>query len=371
MTSIHRCHAAVIGAGPGGSRTAFRIAKSGFKVILLEKRNRIGYPIRCAEAVGPRPDVERYLRLDDELISSVVNGVVVVAPDGTRIEKEIPGVGFTVDREAFDRRLAEMAVEAGTELRTGHQAMELIRENGRVAGAIVKDLASGSVYELRADVVVGADGVESLSPRWAGLKCAFKPSEIFACAQELVTGIDVERSFIEFHLGHEFAPGGYAWVFPKGQDSANVGVGVNPVLTGGKPAIAYLEKFLARRCPRGKRTRLVVGGCSVARGLERLATDGFVAVGEAANQNNPFSGGGIINAMEGADMAADAIERALKKGSSKESELSAYTKAWKSSTGRTNELFYKAARVFFSLSDEELSSTVAELARVKAIFDDR
>ncbi len=371
MTDGSRHDVAVIGAGPGGSRTAERLARSGLSVILLEKRDRVGYPVRCAEAVGPREDVERYLALDESLVSSPVNGVAIIAPDGTRFERELPGVGFIVDREAFDRRLADAATAAGVELRTGHQATELIRDNGRIAGARVKELATGRIYDARAAVVVGADGVESLSPRWAGLKGHFRPDEIFSCAQELIEGIDAGRSFIEFHLGRRFAPGGYAWVFPKGPDRANVGVGLNPLMADGKTAVQYLDAFLAQRCPNGRRTRLVVGGCAVARGLPRLATDGYVTVGEAANQNNPFSGGGIINALEGADMAAEAIARAIRGRGVAERNLAPYTRAWKRSTGRTNEAFFHAARIFYALSDEELSHVARELAQVPGLFDEK
>ncbi len=368
MTESGRYDVAVIGAGPGGSRAAERLARLGHRVLLLEKRERVGHPVRCAEAVGPREDVERYLALDDTLVSSPVDGVTVVAPDGTRFERGFPGAGFVVDREAFDRRLSEAATAAGAELRTGHQAMGLLREDGRVAGVRVKDLRRGAEYDARAAVVVGADGVESLSPRWAGLKEHYRPEEIFSCAQHLVEGIDAGRAFIEFHLGRRFAPGGYAWVFPKGKDRANVGVGVNPLMADGKTAVQYLDAFLAHRCPGGARGRLVVGGCVVARGLPRLAADGYVAVGEAANQNNPFSGGGIVNALEGADMAAGAVARALERGRLSARDLSSYEKAWKRSTGRANEAFFHAARIFYALADEELSRVVRELSRAKGVI---
>ncbi|RJR28522.1 MAG: NAD(P)/FAD-dependent oxidoreductase [Candidatus Latescibacterota bacterium] len=368
MTESGRYDVAVIGAGPGGSRAAERLARLGRRVLLLEKRERVGHPVRCAEAVGPREDVERYLALDDTLVSSPVDGVTVVAPDGARFERAFPGAGFVVDREAFDRRLSEAATAAGAELRTGHQAMGLLREDGRVAGVRVKDLRRGAEYDARAAVVVGADGVESLSPRWAGLKGHYRPEEIFSCAQHLVEGIDAGRAFIEFHLGRRFAPGGYAWVFPKGKDRANVGVGVNPLMADGKTAVQYLDAFLAHRCPGGARGRLVVGGCVVARGLPRLAADGYVAVGEAANQNNPFSGGGIVNALEGADMAAGAVARALERGRLSARDLSSYEKAWKRSTGRANEAFFHAARIFYALTDGELSRVVLELSRAKGVI---
>jgi len=371
MTEERRFDVAVIGAGPAGSRTAAQVSLKGLRVLLLEKRPRIGRPVRCAEAVGPRETVERYLALDSALVSSPINGVLVVSPGGHRFEREMPGIGFTVDRELFDRRLAEAAVSAGAELRTSHQATALLRENARVCGLRVKDLARGVEYDVSASIVVGADGVESLSPRWAGLKRSYRPDEIFSCAEELMEGIEVPGSFIEFHLGSRFAPGGYAWVFPKGAGKANVGVGINPLLARGRTAAEYLNIFISHRCPGGRRTRFVVGGCVVARGLPSLAADGFVAVGEAANQNNPFSGGGIINALEGADMAASAIADAIGKGSASAKDLGVYTREWRRSVGKSNEAFYHAARIFFNLSDDEMSRMTLELAGAPGIFDDK
>ena len=371
MTVDRRFDVVVIGAGPAGSRAAARIAQNNRRVLLLEKRPRVGYPVRCAEAVGPREDIERYLPLDDLLVSSPINGFLIVAPDGTRFQREMPGIGFVVDRELFDQRLAAGAVSAGAELRTGHQAMGLIREGTRVLGVRVKNLASGAEYDERAGITVGADGVESLSPRWAGLKKSFRPDEIFACAEELIEGGDLPGAFIEFHLGRSFAPGGYAWVFPKGAGKANIGVGINPLQAGGKTAAEYLNAFIAHRAPGRKRVRLVIGGCSVARGLGALAADGFVAVGEAANQNNPFSGGGIVNALEGADMAASTILPALDRGSASAKDLGAYTREWRRTVGRSNNAFYHAARVFYALPDEEMSRMARELSRVPGLFDEK
>jgi digeranylgeranylglycerophospholipid reductase len=357
----------VIGAGPAGSRTARLLAERGFSVLLLEKRSRVGYPVRCAEAVGPRADVERFLTLDDSLISAEINGVKVVAPDGQTFEAEMPGIGFVVDRELFDRRLADSAQQAGAELKTGHQAVGLTVADDAVRGVRVKDLQSGSEYEVSSLVVVGADGVESLSPRWAGIKKNFSPHEVFSCAQELIEGDDLPADRIEFHLGSEHAPGGYAWVFPKGNERANVGVGIDSTLSGGRKALEYLDRFIAHRCPGGSRTRLVVGGCEVARGLDRLVTDGYVAIGEAAHQNNPFSGGGIVNALEAADMAANAITTALHFGSTSRKALQSYERAWKRSVGKSNDRFHRVAGIFYRLSDEEMNHITERIIRTPGI----
>jgi digeranylgeranylglycerophospholipid reductase len=363
---------AVIGGGPAGSRTAALAARSGHRVLLLEKRERIGHPIRCAEAVGPRSDVERYLQLDDSIISSPVNGFLVRSPGGVTMRADMEGIGFIVDRERFDRRLADIAAESGAEVRCGHQAVGLKINAGSVTGLEAMESATGRRYGIKTSIVVGADGVEGHSPRWAGIAGSLRPGELFSCAQELIDGIELPPGpIIEFHMGNSFAPGGYAWVFPKGANRANVGVGLNPLLAEGKTARDYLDVFIADRCPGGARKRFVIGGCSVARGLGTLATDGYLTVGEAAHQNNPFSGGGIINALEGADMAARVIDAALAAGDTSAQRLAAYTRRWNRTVGRTNEAFYLAARVFFDLSDSEMERVMKRVSRVPGLFDEK
>jgi digeranylgeranylglycerophospholipid reductase len=359
----------VIGAGPAGSRTAALIAALGFRVLLLEKRERIGYPVRCAEAIGPSAAIGRFIELDESLISSTINGIKIVAPGGEAFQAAMPGIGFTLDRERFDRWLAETASEAGALVRTHHQAMGLMRENGRICGVLVKEIATGNEYEAACKVVVGADGIESLSPRWAGIKSAFRLDEIFSCAQELIEGSEISGDHIEFHFGSAYAPGGYAWVFPKGEGKANVGVGINPVRAGGRSALEFLDSFIAHRCPSGSRRRLVVGACEVARGLKRLVTDGFVAVGEAAHQNNPFSGGGIMNALEAAGMAARAITEALRSGATSAAALSSYEREWNRSVGKANETFYRVARIFYGLTDEEMNRILVRFTRTPGVID--
>jgi digeranylgeranylglycerophospholipid reductase len=359
----------VIGAGPAGSRAARLLAERGFSVLLLEKRDRIGYPVRCAEAVGPRAVVERFITLDDSLISAEINGVKVVAPDGQIFEAEMPAICFIVDRELFDHRLADHAIQAGADLRTGHQAVDLIVKNGAVGGVRVKELKSSSEYEVSSRIVVGADGVESLSPRWAGIKKSFRPHEVLSCAQELIEGDTLPADRIEFHLGSKHSPGGYAWVFPKGNGRANVGLGVNATMTRGKTALEYLDGFITHRCPGGSHKRLVVGGCEVARGLERLVADGYVAVGEAAHQNNPFSGGGIVNALEAADMAAETITDALRSGSTSRAALEPYERAWKRSVGKNNNRFHRVAGIFYKLSDEEMNHITERIIRTPGIIN--
>ena len=359
----------VIGAGPAGSRAAARVAGRGYSVLLIEKREKIGTPVRCAEAVGPVSQVEKLLEIDKAFVSSVVNGINIVSPNGRSFKAEMPGVGIILNRTKFDEHLAAAAVKAGAVLRTSHQAIGLIRKGKRISGVKIIDLASGIQYSAESSVVIGADGIESLSPRWAGLKLNLTTSDILVCAQETIEGIDVENRFVEFHLGSDRAPGGYAWVFPKTSSSANIGVGISPLKAGNKTALEYLNDFLKYRSPGEKRQRFVIGACEVAKGLPSLAVEGFVVIGEAANQNNPLTGGGILSALVAADMAADSVAEAIEAGSGSYEILNRYSENWKRTEGRKNDLFHKVAQVFCGLDDGKLDKALKILSRKPGLIN--
>ena len=144
-------------------------------------------------------------------------------------------------------------------------------------------------------------------------------------------------------------------------------MGIDPLLAGGQTAASFLEVFLSRRCPDAARMRRIVGGCAVARGLSSLATDGYLVVGEAGHQNNPFSGGGIVNALEGADMAADAI-LAAGPGAATATALAGYTRRWKRTVGASNEHFWLAARIFYALDDDEADAIIGRVASFPGVF---
>ncbi len=353
----------VIGAGPAGSRAAARIAASGHTVLIIEKREEVGTPVRCAEAVGPLSELEELVEIKDKFVSCVVDGITVVSPGGRSFDASMPRVGIILDRAGFDKHLADEAVISGAVLRTSHQAVGLIRKEGKISGVEILDLASGDTYSAESLVVVGADGVESVSPRWAGLKGSLSVSEVLVCAQETVEGVDVEKKYIEFHIGSSLAPGGYAWVFPKSAGSANIGLGISPLKAANRTAVEYLDDFLAFRSPGGKRTRQVIGACEVAKGLSSLAEEGYVAIGEAANQNNPFSGGGILPALLAADMAADCVIEAVGSGTGSYEILNRYSESWKRTEGRRHEQFYRASKVFYNLNDRKMEKALKKLSR--------
>jgi digeranylgeranylglycerophospholipid reductase len=357
----------VIGGGPGGALAAKTAADAGRSVCLIEKRPAIGCPVRCAEGMSEEL-LKEFLVPDERWISAEIKGARLVAPDGTTMElnPDMAGneVGYILDRKVFDRELVWKAAEAGAEVYVKTRATGAIMQDGAVCGATV--VYSGENREISADVVIAADGVESKFARWCGIDTTIPLREIETCAQYLLTDIDIDSGITEFYLGNEIAPEGYVWVFPKGERSANVGVGISGRKSGkGHRARDYLDRFVAEHFPGGKTIELVIGGVSVCRPLPCTVADGLIIVGDAARISDPITGGGIYNAMNTGKLAGEVASACISRGDCSKDALMVYDTTWRSSRmGKALERNYKIKEYFITLSDDKLNSLIATASEI-------
>jgi digeranylgeranylglycerophospholipid reductase len=348
----------VIGAGPAGSITAKTAAEKGLSVLLIEKRQEIGDPVRCAEGVS-KVWLRKHIEPDHRWICADVKGSRIYAPDGTMIEmaEEIAGgeVGYVLERKLFDRALAYEASKAGAEVMVKTRATGLIIENGFVKGVKVSHL--GNSYDIKTKIVVGAEGVESKVGRWAGINTAIKPNDIETCAQYLMSNTGIDQDYCYFYLGNEIAPAGYVWIFPKGNDMANVGIGILGSKSGnGKHAIDYLNDFVNDKYPDAKILEIDVGGVPVSGSIEKTIANGLMLVGDAARQSDPITGGGIINAMEAGKIAGEVAYNAISKGDTSTDALNEYEEKWRETVGREIDNSLIVKDTFTRFSDKELNS---------------
>jgi len=362
-----RYDAVVVGAGPGGSIAAREMARGGLDVLLIEKRQEIGVPVRCAEGVS-KSSLTMFMPADDSYIAEEANTARIFSPDMTEVSMSVDmmgdEVGYTLERKLFDREVAKSAAAEGAELMVKTRACDLLKDdNGSVIG--VRIMRWGEPVDVECDLVVGADGVESKVGRWAGINTALKLKDIESGAQVHLTGIPVDRNCVDFYLGNEKAPGGYVWVFPKGPDSANVGIGVLASMIGEKRPLTLLRDFIAERFPMGKEAEIMFGGVPVSGPIKQTVADNVILVGDAARVTDPITGGGIVNAMKTGDYAAKAALRCHGDGDFSTQALQCYEESWRSTVGVTIEKHLKVKEKFITLKDKTLDNLAHSMKDIR------
>jgi digeranylgeranylglycerophospholipid reductase len=349
----------VVGAGPAGSSAAKHAALNGAKVLIVEKKSEIGAPKRCAEGVSKDGLIQLGIEPSSRWVTSEIDGVRLVSPGGTDVwltqdTVKLPEMGYVVERKVFDKFMAMDAARAGADIMLKTLAKSLEKKDDHV---IVKAESMGEEIEIKAKIVIGADGPESRVGRWGGLRTAVKPKDMESGAQFEMVGVEMENpNALEFYFG-SVAPGGYAWVFPKGNDIANVGLAVISTLTK-KSAYEHLVEFV-KNCPTTKNATAVelnIGGDPVGGILKKISTDKILVVGDAAGMVNPLTGGGIISGMQGGLIAGEIAASAVKDGDTSEKRLSEYDKRCEKEIGDSFTKYMKSRDYLESLTDEELDS---------------
>ncbi len=356
----------VIGAGPGGSMAARYAARHGLKVLMVEKRPEIGVPVRCAEGISRNWLEEVEIEAQEKWIDSEIDGAKIYSPDEKSVMKlsaEQAGneVGFVLNREYFDKYLASLAAEEGAEIWLKSPAVNIIKENGFVRGAIIRRF--GEKVEVRARIVVAADGFESQVARWAGLNTVLRERDVVSCIQYRMTNIDIEENFTHFFIG-SCAPGGYVWIFPKGKNEANVGIGValNRLKERGEVK-KYLDEFVARHpnLSKGSVLQIVTGAVSTCPVPKRIVDNGIMLVGDAARLIDPITGGGIANACISGKYAGEVAAKCIETPSRE--CLGEYEKRVKERWERKHLLNWFVKEKLASLSDDTLNKLMEAISQ--------
>jgi geranylgeranyl reductase family protein len=293
---VERFDVLVVGAGPGGSATAIHLRRAGASVLLVDKA-RFPRDKPCGGGLTGRALRHAPCSVDP-VVEHVVGRLVVRASYGSKVSagSDARLIDMT-QRRRLDLHLAEQAAAAGAEFRDGSAVTEIELDDDGASARV-----GGS--RVRASFLVGADGANGVVAKAAGL------------GEGIVRGVALEGNVAWSALEHEpyagtawvelgIVPGGYGWVFPKG-DHANLGVG--GWLTEGPNLRAHLDRLAsehgvgtsALESVRGHRLPMRELGAPAARGRVLL-------VGDAAGLVDPLSGDGMYEAFVSARLAADAI----------------------------------------------------------------
>ncbi len=297
------CDVLVIGAGPAGSSAASAAAEAGADVLVIEKKGEIGVPVQCGEGIGayllpflpfPVPPEQLIWRLHE--ISFWADGVTT-ARAGKLWTTHL------LNRAAFDAWLARRAEEKGAQILRKTELIDLTVTSGYTVARATVTTPTG-IREIVPRVVIAADGVDSTVLGLLG----FKPEKQTTCGKVL----SYEMANLQVHNPHsfqvflgDFAPGVYAYILPKSNTAANVGVGT--IVPERKVRECY-DAFMAlppvsAQVSGGRIVQDKSGWAPIRYFTEQWVYDNVLLVGDAANQNfKPFVEG-IVPTIIGGDLA--------------------------------------------------------------------
>jgi flavin-dependent dehydrogenase len=338
---MHSTHATshhdvvVVGARCAGASTAMLLARQGLDVVVVDRATFPSDTLSThALARGGVVQLARWGLLDAVVASGApeIRRASFHLPDGSVVERTIKhraGVDHLLAprRHVLDALLVDAAAEAGARIETGVTVTGTVTDGrGRVAGITTRD-ADGATRELRARVVVGADGMRSRIARAVGARMLDERPAAGSARYTFVAGLDAEG--FEFHIGDR----SFAGVFPTHGGEANVWVCspvADPRPLGGDPTDSFFSLLehaaphLAARVRHAHVTAPVRGAVALPNHVRQAAGPGWALVGDAGYHRDPITGHGMTDAFRDAELLAHHLGRVLRDEEGEHNALSAY-----------------------------------------------
>lgn len=351
----------VVGAGPAGSFTAEKIAGGGFSVLLVEENDQVGEPVQCAGLISPR--AMDLAGVDNSIIINKASGLRVFSALGANLHAENGRIySFAIDRAAFDRRLAQKAANAGAVLLQGTKVTGLERITG---GYRAVALRNGRTFNIKAAVVIGADGSNSKVAQCLGLESNNPKAVMYAAEVELPRH---NTSTIDVFLGRDLAPGWFGWLIPLDGNRCRVGTGYAFVKP--KNPIGYYFDKMVNSYPalfRGIKIIRYTGGVVPLGSRPKIVAPHAMLVGDAACQTKPISGGGIYTGLRAAQLCAETAVEALIEDNLTETRLARYQESWIQEMGEELSCSMSYRKNFLDFSDKDIDTLIRFLNKPKWI----
>ncbi|MFX0107445.1 MAG: geranylgeranyl reductase family protein [Candidatus Hodarchaeota archaeon] len=365
--NLRRPDVVVVGAGSAGCVTARRCAEMGLKTLLLDRKpqNEVGQKV-CGDEISKShfEDTGIDFPAGNE-ISSVIAGADVYPPslvNELRVRGWTEFDGWTVNRLNFGQRLLREALDAGVQFKPKCHVGEPIMSGDQVVGVKYIDRSEGK-QELQASskLVVDASGFAGVIRNKIEsqlVERTIDKEDIALCYREIIklkmplAEPEVARVF----LGQRVAPNGYAWIFPKGIQEVNAGVGVTGGEGTGSPK-SFFQKF-KEEYPLLFRSSVVDGAggaVPVRRPIKSLVANGVAFVGDAACQVNPIHGGGIGAGMRAGIILGEVAKRAIARRELDADGLWHYNRRYLKYFGKRLAMLEIFRRLLQAVPDEDMN----------------
>lgn len=354
----------IVGAGTAGCTTAAEAAKKGLRVCMIDMKpsELIGQKV-CGDAIGkhhfdrlsiPYPSGEEF--------ETRMTGMRIFSPDcETAFTIQGEGVtGFMVNRYRFGQRLLKQALDAGANLLDQTRAVAPLIQDGSVAGVETEQTNSEGKRKIAASITIDASGylgsIRSRLPNEFRIESTINNMDLMVAYREVRADVSWGSDLGEIYLTQELVPGGYYWIFDKGDGRVNVGLGVQMTGTHPNPKEQLYRHVLSQAL--FKESKLEQGGGGVVptrRPMDSLVSNGVMLVGDAACLVNPIHGGGIGPSMLSGKLAAETAVEALEKRDVRREALWQYNIKYMQSYGAKQASLDIFRLLLQSISDNDLN----------------
>lgn len=330
-------------------------AKLESEVVVLEEHREVGLPSHCAGHISIKGLNKHGLSLPENIIENRISGAAFYSPSGNEFRVKFPSpMTYVINRSMFDKHLARLAEDAGARFILGTRAERLLMDRDAACGVQLKN-----EKRLESRIVIDAEGCASTLLRQIGLQILNKSQVVNAVNGEVEHADGLEEHTVEVYLGQKYAPGLYAWMIPRRDGSAKVGLATK----SGNPR-EHLNRFLSRHPVARKKMAfdkvrnlsfhlIPLGGP-----IPKTYKNGFLSVGDVASQVKPTTGGGVVMGLTCAKIAGETACEALRQDRLGEDFLLRYEKRWRQAIGFDMTIMHQLRLMINRLSDKQLDRII-------------
>lgn len=388
MKLPHESDILVVGGGPAGLSAALTAAEEGANVLLVEKKMEIGVPVRCgelfpsfSESLRLMPEARSlssfYDLLSEDAITNSIRKIRVFSPRNRVFEFDFEG--YVLNRHIFEKTILREAESEGAIIKTAIGVRRIVER--KESRQVLLDTPKGETT-AETKFLICADGFPSKTGKLVGIKNHYEAEDIALCVQRKMTGVKMpEEDTVEMYISVAYAPGGFAWIIPKGGSVANVGLGARLSYLRGTPSIShYIEAFLKKHTVasthfQNAKSSPLVGKILPVGGLSsNICGDRALLVGDAAGTVIAVNGCGIPPALVSGRIAG----RVAARNHEETGTFNAYANEMKKELGGILQRGYLYRRIGdrFMHSDDDLerilhiltAKNLAKVIRCEPIF---
>jgi len=307
----------IIGGGPAGLMSSFELAKLGHKCRVYEEHNEIGKPVQCTGIVTA--DIQDILKIPNRVIQNRIRKAMVVCGSS---KATLPVDDLVLDRQGFDRHLADLAEDEGVKITKGKR-----------------------ITSLPKGMVIGADGPAGIVVRHMNPRAQMS----YLTGKQAVVEGDFRKDTFTVYLG-SIAPDFFGWTVPIDKRTARVGIAAL------RHTHRQFDSFL-RSVPYDRIDSYQAGLIPIYNPRLRTESKRMYLVGDAASQVKATTGGGLVPGLRSSKILAQCISR-----------QNSYSRAWKAGVGKELYMHLRIRKMLDRFTDRDYRKLIGYFGNCSSVF---